>query len=265
VQTNQAFLRAALDHPAFQAGATDTDFLARHFAGWREPAGDLPLALIAATLAQWVQHPRPDAGGYWRNNPGQPQVYRYVVASRADPVEVRLAPLRKAGSFQVGVALEPEIMAIVELDEILPPHPPALLRLGSGQASPSMGEGEIHDLTLAIDGRRQQVALASAGETWWVQTRDGVARLRALARLPMPHPPADAGGSLRAPMPGKVLAVLVRPGQPVAQGDALLKLEAMKMEHTIRTAAAGVVEAIYFGPGDTVDADALLVKIREES
>jgi biotin carboxyl carrier protein len=63
-------------------------------------------------------------------------------------------------------------------------------------------------------------------------------------------------------MPGKVLAVLVQPGQPVAQGDALLKLEAMKMEHTIRTAAAGVVEAVYFAPGDTVDADALLVKIQ---
>jgi biotin carboxyl carrier protein len=117
---------------------------------------------------------------------------------------------------------------------------------------------------MTVDGHRQRVTLASAGEVWWAQTRAGVVRLRALPRLPVPHPPADAGGSLRAPMPGKVLAVLVRPGQPVAQGDALLKLEAMKMEHTIRTAAAGVVEAIYFAPGDTVDADALLIKIREE-
>jgi biotin carboxyl carrier protein len=86
--------------------------------------------------------------------------------------------------------------------------------------------------------------------------------LLALSRLPTAALPADAGGSLRAPMPGKVLAVLAQPGQLVAKGDALLKIEAMKMEHTIRTAAAGVVEAVYFAAGDTVDADALLVKVR---
>jgi biotin carboxyl carrier protein len=40
-----------------------------------------------------------------------------------------------------------------------------------------------------------------------------------------------------------------------------MKLEAMKMEHTIRTAAAGVVEAIYFAAGDQVGADELLVQI----
>ncbi len=244
VQTNQAFLRALLGHQAFQAGTTDTDFLARHLADWHEPLGDLPAALIGATLAQWLQHPRPDGSrGYWRNNLSQPQVYRYAVPLRDDAVEVRLTPMRKAGSFQVVVALDPEVTAAVELDE------------GEGQPT-------TVDLALTIDGHRQRAVLACDGAVWWVQTRLGVVRLRALPRLPIPAPPADAGGSLRAPMPGKVLAVLVQPGQPVAKGDALLKLEAMKMEHTIRTAAAGVVEAVYFAPGDTVDADALLIKIR---
>jgi len=40
-----------------------------------------------------------------------------------------------------------------------------------------------------------------------------------------------------------------------------MKLEAMKMEHTIRTAAAGVVEAVYFAVGDQVAADEMLVRI----
>src|SRR5262249_35011250 len=74
VRSNRASLRAILDQPAFHTGATDTEFLTRHFQDWREPAGDLSLALIAATLAQWAQPPRPDASqGYWRNNPNRAQ------------------------------------------------------------------------------------------------------------------------------------------------------------------------------------------------
>ena len=87
--------------------------------------------------------------------------------------------------------------------------------------------------------------------------------MRTLELLPEPKAPADAGGSLRAPMPGMVLAILVEVGQRVNKGDALLKLEAMKMEHTIRTAADGVVEAIYFASGETVAADTLLVQLKE--
>ena len=72
---------------------------------------------------------------------------------------------------------------------------------------------------------------------------------------------AAAGGSLRAPMPGRVLAVLVEVGQAVEEGQPLMKLEAMKMEHTIRAAAAGVVEAVYYAAGDQVGADEMLVRI----
>ncbi len=67
---------------------------------------------------------------------------------------------------------------------------------------------------------------------------------------------------MRAPLPGTVLAVLVEVGQSVAAGQPLVKMEAMKMEHTIRTAAAGIVEAIHYAAGDSVDTDALLVHIR---
>ena len=42
-----------------------------------------------------------------------------------------------------------------------------------------------------------------------------------------------------------------------------MKLEAMKMEHTIRSAAEGIVEAVYFAVGDQVAADALLLRLGE--
>lgn len=70
-------------------------------------------------------------------------------------------------------------------------------------------------------------------------------------------PPALAGGEeannaedFKAPMPGKLLKVLVQPGQAVQAGEKLLVLEAMKMEHAIISPAAGVVEKICFAEGD---------------
>lgn len=116
-------------------------------------------------------------------------------------------------------------------------------------------------MALEIEGCRHRVALTARDDAWWVQTPSGALRLTILPLLPEPQRRADAGGSLRAPMPGRVLAVLVQSGQVVDEGQPLLKLEAMKMEHTIRAAAAGVVEAVYFAAGDQVAADELLARV----
>jgi propionyl-CoA carboxylase alpha chain len=62
-------------------------------------------------------------------------------------------------------------------------------------------------------------------------------------------------------MPGKVVKVLVTVGQEVANGAALVVLEAMKMEHTVRATAAGVVRAMHVTVGEQVDADRLLAVV----
>jgi 3-methylcrotonyl-CoA carboxylase alpha subunit len=78
---------------------------------------------------------------------------------------------------------------------------------------------------------------------------------------PLSH--ADEGdhreGKLTAPMPGKVIAILVAPGSSVEKGDALLVMEAMKMEHTIHAPAAGTVDDILFAIGDQVQEGAQLL------
>ena len=67
------------------------------------------------------------------------------------------------------------------------------------------------------------------------------------------------GGSLRAPMNGTVVSLLVQTGTPVSKGDTLLVMEAMKMEHTIDAPADGMVTEFYFQPGDLVDGGADLL------
>lgn len=68
----------------------------------------------------------------------------------------------------------------------------------------------------------------------------------------------DAGG-LTAPMPGKIIAVHVTPGQTVRQGDTLLVMEAMKMEHAVIAPEDGVVKEIFYGVGEQVSEGVALI------
>ncbi len=67
--------------------------------------------------------------------------------------------------------------------------------------------------------------------------------------------------SLRAPMPGLVLRVLVAEGEQVHPGRPLVVIEAMKMENELRAAGAGLVRRVLVAPGDAVEKGALLVEL----
>ena len=86
------------------------------------------------------------------------------------------------------------------------------------------------------------------------------------AAEPAPAPkPLSSGteGSVRieAPMPGKILDVMVSPGQAVKKGDVLVILEAMKMENEIVTPSDGVVAGIHVASGDSVESGTLLATL----
>ncbi len=68
-------------------------------------------------------------------------------------------------------------------------------------------------------------------------------------------------GSLKAPMPGTVVRLLVTPGDKVSEGQPLLVLEAMKMEYTIKATTDGIVELIVFNEGEQVQEGAELLSI----
>jgi pyruvate carboxylase len=63
-----------------------------------------------------------------------------------------------------------------------------------------------------------------------------------------------------APMPGVISGVTVSPGQPVAAGDVLLSIEAMKMETALHAEADGIITEVLVRPGDQIDAKDLLVR-----
>jgi 3-methylcrotonyl-CoA carboxylase alpha subunit len=64
-----------------------------------------------------------------------------------------------------------------------------------------------------------------------------------------------------APMPGKILKIFKVVGDKVSLGDPILVMEAMKMEHTIKAAANGTIEKLFYKEGDQVPAKVELVKI----
>ncbi len=76
---------------------------------------------------------------------------------------------------------------------------------------------------------------------------------------PAAYDPSDK--TLRAPMPGRVIAIRVRPGDRVAAGDEVCVVEAMKMEQSIRAAQDGVVKAIHVQPMDSVGANDALIDL----
>jgi 3-methylcrotonyl-CoA carboxylase alpha subunit len=70
-------------------------------------------------------------------------------------------------------------------------------------------------------------------------------------------------GSLAAPMNGSIVRLLVSPGQQVEQGDGLVVLEAMKMEHTVRAHRAGVIQALCCEEGEMVNEGTVLIEMQE--
>jgi acetyl/propionyl-CoA carboxylase alpha subunit len=77
--------------------------------------------------------------------------------------------------------------------------------------------------------------------------------------------PPNAGrlgsGRINAPMPGKIIAVLVRPGDRVTVGQGVIVLEAMKMESTLNAEIDGTVAQVTAAAGDLVEGGVLLVEI----
>ncbi len=122
---------------------------------------------------------------------------------------------------------------------------------------------EDNEISLEIDDRRLTFTVTPHGDRWLTHGPGGQIELIELPRFPVRDPGGVAGG-LVAPMPGNVLATYVSAGDEVEEGQLLLILEAMKMEHRITAPMAGIVSELKVREGDQVANGELLIIISEK-
>lgn len=129
------------------------------------------------------------------------------------------------------------------------------------EASPSRVVLETGGVSAPYDG----VVVTGSDGTREVHV-DGPAGSVSLREEPRFVDPAEQvrAGSLVAPMPGTVVSVAVRAGDRVGQGQAMLVLEAMKMQHTVTAPTGGVVVELDVEPGAQVAAGAVLAVVEGE-
>ena len=234
--TNREHLSRILAHPAFLAGELDTHFLERH-AG--ELAARMPgldrvrVAAVALTLHGIAtrREPAPLSPPGWRNVYVADQAVTYTYGDAPSEIAIGYRPAPEGG---VALAIGGKTTHVS--------------RFGLDGDRLWFVEGSGHRRTARVIVR---------GTRAWVQADGLTLALTEQPRFPELATRVVAGG-LIAPMPGKVVKVLVGEGQEVAAGAALVVLEAMKMEHTVRATDAGTVRVIHVAVGDQVDTDRLL-------
>jgi biotin carboxyl carrier protein len=116
--------------------------------------------------------------------------------------------------------------------------------LASVSADPTAAEGEM---IVQVGGEIHAVRVEDAARHA-IRTRGGAAG-------------AARGQTVKAPLPGKITLIVVKPGDAVNRGDTLLVIEAMKMENELKAAAAGTVSEVHVSPGQAVNPGDVLVVI----
>jgi pyruvate carboxylase subunit B len=108
--------------------------------------------------------------------------------------------------------------------------------------------GKDGDLVVEVGGLSTQVRLFDP-------------RLERLARAGQRQRASAGPEAVRAPMPGKVVKVLVKPGETVAANQGLVVVEAMKMENELRSPRGGKVQSVHVAEGQAVEAQEPLVTL----
>ncbi len=219
-----------LSHPKVRANQVDTGFIERELGELTKARGTLGLAEFGAAIAAITSAERARLVPHspWRQSrwiPGGERNRRFAFRD-ADGTEHK-ATLRYG---RQGMALS-----------------------AGGDETPfafEAGSAAGFDITLA--GARQRVRTIIEGRDIYVRSRQGRFELHWVDPLAIED--EDAGGSDRivAPLPGTVVAVLAKEGDTLEKGAAVVTLEVMKMEQTLRAPFACKLVKLKCAPGDSV-------------
>ncbi|MCV6625377.1 MAG: acetyl/propionyl/methylcrotonyl-CoA carboxylase subunit alpha [Cellvibrionaceae bacterium] len=246
--TNLDFLYNLANAKAFKAADLDTGFIEKHSAeifhdDQQTLQQELPLAglyimLQQAQAAQAKAAASIDATSPWNN----PDNWRLN-----EPHKQLITILHHEQEYPLDITVEER-------------HGQATYTIAWGEQTVSaQGILEGNELRADLNGHRQSATIAAHGDGFSLYTPSGAVSFK--LAVPDTGEDQDSGGEggLVAPMNGTMVTHLVKAGSRVEKGDALLVMEAMKMEHTIRAPAAGVVKDFFFAAGELVDGGALLL------
>jgi geranyl-CoA carboxylase alpha subunit len=236
VQSNQRLLASLLDHPQFAGGDFSTGFIAQHFSAHaclQPHAPDAQHLAIATALlyqASAQAHPAPLCG--WRNNASVPLHYRIGLEDQDWPVALLAIP---GEPLRIQAAERTLELKIIHCD---------------GRWA-----------TLEIDGIRQRHAYRLETGRLWLFTRPGSLQFTDRTQAPVSSQANVSSGTLKAPMDGAIVDVLVNEGSKVTKGQLLVVLEAMKMEHPLKSGVDGVLKRLQVKVGDQVKNRQILLEV----
>jgi acetyl-CoA/propionyl-CoA carboxylase biotin carboxyl carrier protein len=256
-----AKLDRALAQTAVLGVQTNIEFLRFLLADERVRAGDLDTALLDERLADFAPLAAPDdvlaAGGLYRQ-------WALASAARRAAGNLWAAPT----GWRVGGGSAPVHTAMQT-----PLRTETVLVWGSPDAAKvQVGDGEIHSasaqlnqaqLSVTMDGLRREYRWAEADRHLWIADERGTWHLREAEEQKIHRAVGARQAEVVSPMPGNVIAVQVTSGAEVSEGDAVVVVEAMKMEHSLAAPVSGRVEVLV-SVGDQVKVDQVLARIKDQ-
>jgi geranyl-CoA carboxylase alpha subunit len=244
VNGNQRFLANLLSNGEFAAGNATTAFIAEHFS---EDPSLSPQAPSAAELASAA-------------------ALLYQASANARAHQGELAGWRSAGSAPWSFMLKQgDNRYSVALDVIEAGSQPCLrATIGDATVELKLLASDGRWLSLELDGIRRRVAYHQDGDTLHLYGQYGNLELVDVTHEPAGGQNAASSGTVKAPMDGAIVDVLVEEGTKVSKGQLLVVLEAMKMEHPLKAGVDGIVRKVQASKGDQVKNRQILVEIEAE-
>ena len=245
VHTNVAFLTRLMTDAAFAAGDLDTGLIERQRSTLLPPAAPARPEALALAVAALLgcEAPSPSGNDPWAQTDGWrvDGVYRRELLWAEQEV-VHRCVLQRQGAVQV-LEIEGECYPFKQ-------RKCETTVAGAFEFELTLGAALVLG-TVVLRGERYEVF--SSGKM------SSLIRQNPLTQVDGEQ--VELAGGLTAPMPGKVIAVHVSPGDKVKRGQALLVMEAMKMEHTIAAPTDSVVKALLYAVGDQVSEGAALITL----
>ncbi|HEX9390224.1 MAG TPA: acetyl/propionyl/methylcrotonyl-CoA carboxylase subunit alpha [Usitatibacteraceae bacterium] len=252
VKTNLGFLQQLVRHQAFIDGETDTGFIARHRAKLMPDESNTPdEALIAAALRELAREEASIGGG--RNGIWDSKTGWWLNRGATRSLEFHAA----GSDDDAGITVQVDNLGAGRGRQL----PQLRMADRQYQLSQSAVSGDVVRFT--ANGVAHVATVLAVDAQFAVLLAHSRHRLRLVDPFHFEASDDSNDGRLTAMMPGRVVKVMAAAGDKVKKGQALIIMEAMKMEHTIVSPREGVVERVAFAVGDMVPADAVLFAFAE--